>query len=853
MNKTELIKIATAWYKAQNWKVFPFQKQTWNAFLQGKNGLLNAPTGSGKTYALWIPIVLDYIRKNPDYKTRHTPGLKAIWITPLRALSVEIEQAANRFAQDINSGLTVGIRTGDTPQKIRTAQKKQMPDLLITTPESLQLLLSSKGYDRTFKDLNAIVIDEWHELLGTKRGVQIELALSRLKAITPKLKIWGISATIGNLQQAREVLLGPRSEALENSVMIKAKINKKITVKSIIPETMETFPWRGHLGLHLLDEVIPIIRKSKTTLLFTNTRSQCEIWFQRILQKYPEFAGELAMHHGSINKETRLWVEQAIRDEQLKAVVATSSLDLGVDFAPVETIIQIGGPKGVARFLQRAGRSGHRPGEESVIFFLPTHAMELIEASALQKAVKKTVVEDRIPYLNSFDVLVQYMTTLAVSNGFFPKEIYPEVRSTFCYQTLSETQWEWLLNFLTKGSQTLQAYDEYRKVEIEENGLFKVNNRTIAMRHRLQIGTIVSDAVLAVKYLGGGYIGTIEEWFVSKLNPGDVFTFAGKNLELYKVKNMQVIVKKSKQKNSRFPSWAGGRMTFSAQMSDLLREEMFVASELHAGKEAAEDIEAGVSPKTLTASGTDSSMINSKGTTSSIELRALSNIFKRQKKESIIPGKGDFLIETFRTREGYHAIFYPFEGRFVHEAMASLLAYRISLLSPISFSLAFNDYGFELLSDQQIDMQQVFDNDLFSSEYLMDDLEKSLNSTEMARRKFRDIAVIAGMVFTGFPNKMIKTKHLQSNSQLLFSVFRDYEPDNLLFQQAFRETFEHQLEEGRLRMVMERIGKQKIIWKACKKPTPFAFPIITDRLREKLTSEKLEDRVKKMMAQWEEL
>ena len=831
MNKTELLKIADTWFENQSWKPFAFQKQTWNAFLQGKNGLLNAPTGSGKTYALWIPIVLDYIRKNPDYKTKHKPGLKAIWITPLRALSVEIEQAANRFAGEIGTSLTVGIRTGDTSQKIRAAQKRQMPDLLITTPESLQLLLSSKGYDKTFKNLNAIVVDEWHELLGTKRGVQIELALSRLKTVSPKLKIWGISATIGNLQQAREVLLGPESAAFENSVLIRANLKKKITVTSIIPEKMETFPWRGHLGMHLLDEVIPIIRKSKTTLLFTNTRSQCEIWFQRILQKYPEFAGELAMHHGSINKETRLWVEQAIRDEQLKAVVATSSLDLGVDFAPVETIIQIGGPKGVARFLQRAGRSGHRPGEESVIYFLPTHAMELIEASALQKAVKNTVVEDRVPYLQSYDVLVQYLTTLAVSDGFFPKDIYPEVRSTFCYQALSEDQWEWILNFITKGSQTLQAYDEYKKVEVEEDGKFKVNNRAIAMRHRLQIGTIVSDAVLSVKYLGGGYIGTIEEWFISKLNPGDVFTFAGKNLELYQIKNMQVIVKKSKQKSSRFPSWAGGRMTFSAQMSELLREEMFVAATVNS------------SPST--------SLGTTSGGSYSRELKALSHIFQRQKKESIIPGKDEFLIETFKTREGYHGIFYPFEGRFVHEAMASLLAYRISLLSPITFSLAFNDYGFELLSDQPIDMQQVFDNDLITSEFLMEDLQKSLNATEMARRKFRDIAVISGMVFTGFPNKLIKTKHLQSNSQLLFSVFRDYEPENLLFQQAFRETFEHQLEEGRLIMAMERIEQQEIIWRDCEKPTPFAFPIITDRLREKLTSEKLEDRVKRMMAQWE--
>ena len=817
MTRQELLKIAEDWFASQGWKPFKFQKDTWKAYLQKKNGLLNAPTGSGKTYALWVPIVLNYIKNNPDYKTKPKKGLKAIWITPLRALSVEIEQAAERFASGLGTNLTVGIRTGDTSQKERAAQKKSMPDLLITTPESLQLLLSSKNYDKTFKNLEAIVVDEWHELLGSKRGVQIELALSRLKTVSKTLRIWGISATIGNLQQAREVLLGPESEALQNSELIRANLQKKIKVKSIIPETMEKFPWRGHMGLHLLDEVVPIIKNSKTTLLFTNTRSQCELWFQKIISKYPEFAGELAMHHGSINKETRLWVEQAIRNESLKAVVCTSSLDLGVDFAPVETIIQIGGPKGVARFLQRAGRSGHQPGKESMIYFLPTHAIELIEASALQKAVEKKAVEDRIPYLLSFDVLVQYLTTLAVSNGFFPKEIYPEIKSTFCFQAMTEDDWRWVLNFITKGSQSLQAYDEYKKVEIEEDGRFKVNHRGVAMRHRLQIGTIVSDAMLSVKYMKGDYIGTMEEWFISKLTPGDVFTFAGRNLELVRIKNMQVLVKRSKKKTAKVPSWMGGRMTFSAQMSELLREEMYLASEYDSA------------------------------TGKSEELSALTGIFERQKKESVIPKNDEFLIETFKTREGYHAIFYPFEGRFVHEALGSLLAYRISLLSPISFSIAFNDYGFELLSDQEIDMQQVLDNNLFSAEFLMDDLYKSLNATEMARRKFRDIAVIAGLVFTGYPNKLVKSKHLQSSSQLLFSVFRDYEEDNLLYLQSFRETFEHQLEEGRLRQALERIEYQKVVWRNCEKPTPFSFPIITDRLREKLSSEKLEDRIRKMM------
>jgi ATP-dependent Lhr-like helicase len=815
MNRDELYTIAENWFQENNWRPFKFQKDTWKAFLQGKNGLLNAPTGSGKTYALWFPIILNYIKSNPEYQTKHKKGLKAIWITPLRALSDEIRQSAERVAQDLGTQMTVGIRTGDTSTKERASQKKNMPDLLITTPESLQLLLATKGYPKIFKDCSAIVVDEWHELLGTKRGVQMELALSRLKNISKKLRIWGISATIGNLEQAREVLLGTDPNTIENAVLIKAKLNKKITVKSVIPKKMETFPWRGHLGLHLLEDIVPIINNSKTTLLFTNTRSQCEIWFQKILEKHPEFAGEIAMHHGSINKETRLWVEQAIRNGSLKAVVCTSSLDLGVDFAPVETVIQIGGPKGVARFLQRAGRSGHRPGKESLIYFLPTHAIELIEASALQEAVKHTVVEDRIPYLNSYDVLLQYLTTLAISDGFYPEVIYNEIVKTFCYQALSREEWQWLLNFIVMGSQSLQTYDEYKKVEIEEDGKFKVNNRGIAMRHRFQIGTIVGDANLTVKYQKGGYIGSIEEFFVSKLTRGDVFTFAGRNLEFIRIKDMQVHVRNSTKKTNKVPSWMGGRLTFSAQMSELLRDELYKAS-----------TQQNLGP----------------------ELKALKPIFERQRRESIVPKPSEFLIETFKTRDGYHHIFYPFEGRFVHEAMGSLLGYRISLLSPITFSLAFNDYGFELLSDQEIDMQQVLDNNLFATDYMLSDLQKSLNATEMARRKFRDIAVISGLVFTGYPNKNIKMKHLQSNSQLLFDVFRDYENDNLLFKQAFTETFEHQLEEGRLRLALERIAEQEIVWKACEKPTPFSFPIITDRLREKLSSEKLADRIKRMTA-----
>lgn len=814
----ELIDLAESWFANQEWSPFPFQKKTWKSFLQGKHGLLNAPTGSGKTYALWIPIVLEYIQKNPRYHEQHQSGLKAIWITPLRALSVEIQQATQRFADDLHTGLTVGIRTGDTSQKERAAQKKKMPDLLITTPESLMLLLASKGYDKLFATLTAVVVDEWHELLGSKRGVQMELALSRLKSVSPQLRIWGVSATIGNLGEAQDVLLGVDPKYRENSILIKSKQKKKVTVKSIIPSEMDTFPWRGHLGLHLLEDIVPIIKGSKTTLIFTNTRGQCEIWFQRLLEAHPEFAGEIAMHHGSISKETRIWVEQAIRNESLKAVVATSSLDLGVDFAPVETIIQIGGPKGIAKFLQRAGRSNHRPGEASVIHFLPTHALELVEASALKRAVKEAVMEDRIPYLLSFDVLIQYLVTLAVSDGFLPRDIYPEIRTTFCFQGITEAQWEWCLNFISIGSQSLKSYDEYKRVAVLEDGTFKVDNRRIAMMHRLSIGTIVSDAMMMVKYVSGGFIGTIEEWFIGKLKPGDNFVFAGRTLELVRLRNMTAQVRRSKKRSNNVVSFMGGRLPLSSQMSKILREEL--QSDAHYKR-------------------------------ATPELKALEALFQRQKLESIVPAPNEFLIETFKTREGFHALFYPFEGRKVHEAMSNLLAYRLSLLSPITFSLAYNDYGFELLSDQEIDIQGLLDNDLMSVQDVFSDLSKGINASELARRKFRDIAVISGLVFQGYPNKLIKTKHLQSNSQLLFDVFRDYEPENLLFQQSYREMFEHELEEGRLLEVLERIGTQTIVWKTCQQPTPFSFPIITDRLRGKLTSEKLSDRIKKMKIQFQ--
>ena len=799
------------WFEIQKWTPFDFQIEAWDAYLGGFSGIVNAPTGSGKTYSLLLPILLE-AKLDPE---RRSKGPRAIWITPIRALGKEIELSANRAIKGMAIPWKVGVRSGDTSTKERVKQKESPPEFLITTPESLHLLLSQKGTEEYFKNMRAIVVDEWHELVGSKRGVLMELALSRMKKLAPDLKIWGISATIGNMEQSIQVLLGDYFQQNRYKV-IKSTIEKKVEIVSIFPDELERMPWSGHLGIHLLEKVIPIIQASKSTLIFTNTRSFAEIWYQKILAIAPELSGILAMHHGSISATTRNWVEEQLHAGKLKAVVCTSSLDLGVDFRPVETIIQVGSPKGVARFLQRAGRSGHQPGAVSRIYFLPTNSLELTEAAALREAIDRKIVEDRLPYLRSFDVLVQYLVTLAVGDGFRPQEILKELRGTASYSSITEEEWIWCLNFITTGGAALTAYDEYRKVLVDE-GVYKVESRAVAQKHRLSIGTIVGDALMHVKFVSGKYLGTIEEYFISSLHIGDVFWFAGQSLELVRIKEMEAHVRKSKRKSGKVPSWQGGRMPLSSQLSEMIR---FKIDEAANGKEADN------------------------------EMKFLKPLMELQKNRSHLPNKNEFLIEYFQTTEGYHVVMFPFEGRNVHEGLGALMAYRISKIIPITFSIAMNDYGFELLSDQPIPIEEAVETNVLGIESLSTDIFASINSTEMARRKFRDIAAIAGLVFKGMPGKKVKEKHLQSSSQLFFNVFHEYEADNLLLLQAFEEVMDFQLEEARLRQALERIAHQKIIITRPEKPSPFAFPILVDRTREKLTSEKLEDRIRKMKVEY---
>lgn len=819
MKKTVGYQKVVKWLKTRKRKPFPFQEETWASYLEGYSGLVNAPTGFGKTYSVFLAPIIAYLNEEGNgSKRKGKLGLRVIWITPLRSLAKDLARAMEEALFQLDVDWRVGVRNGDISVSEKQKQKRAMPQVLLITPESLHLLLAQKNNDNIFDDLTCIVADEWHELLGTKRGVMVELALSRIKGMVSfrenrTLRIWGISATIGNLEEALAVLQ-PDHQVLK--IIVKAATEKKIQIQSIIPDTIEMLPWAGHLGIKLADKLVPVIKKSKTTLVFTNTRSQAEIWFQHLLKIHPDFAGQMAIHHGSIDYELRNWIEEALHTGVLKVVICTSSLDLGVDFKPVDTVVQVGSPKGVARFLQRAGRSGHSPFETSKIYFMPTHALELLEVAAIKTAAKTQQIESREPFILPFDVLLQYLVTLAVGNGFDNKIIFEEVKNTYAFSELLAEEFDWCMQFITQGGSSLQAYPEFHKVVFDEtDGLWKVTNRQIAMRHRLHIGTIVSDAMLKVKFMTGGYVGMVEEYFVSKLKPGDRFNLAGRSLEFVMVRDMLVLVKRSQHKKTITPSWLGGRLPLSSNLGAILRQKY---SQVLVGEHKEE------------------------------ELKVMKPLFELQESITHVPRADEFLVELIHTKEGYHLFAYPFEGRLVHEVMAALIAYRISRLIPITFSIAMNDYGFELLSDQEIPMDDAIVYDIFSPDNLSADISASINATEMAKRKFRDIACISGLVFQGYPGKYLKNKQFQSSSALFFDVFESYDPKNLLLRQAYDENFHYQLEEPRLLHALNRIQQSTIVLKWAERFTPFSFPIKVDSMRESMSSEELEARIEKMKA-----
>ncbi len=807
-----------AYFQSMGWRPFRFQRSVWNAYMTGASGLVHSATGTGKTMAVWIAPILKWLKENPEtscWNAKRPPSLRVLWITPLRALAGDTENALRGPLQYLELPWRLESRTGDSKASLKARQLKKLPTALITTPESLSLMLTHEHLLEQLAEVELAVVDEWHELLGTKRGVQTELVLARLRQLNPRLQTWGLSATLGNIEQACQTLLGQNTKTRPRIV---AGMNRKrLHLQSIIPNPIERFPWSGHIGTRMVPQVAELLDGTRSALLFANTRSQTEIWYQQLLKQRPDWTGQIALHHGSLDSSVRRWVEDGLRAGKLRAVVCTSSLDLGVDFTAVDLVIQIGSPKGAARLLQRAGRSGHQPGAQSRLAFVPTNALELIELAAAQDAIAAGKLEARPPLNKPLDVLVQHVVTVAIGGGFKADALLKEVRSTMAYQSLTDEEWTWIIDFVVRGGSSLTAYPEYRRVVVDGEW-YQVKEPRIARMHRMNIGTIASDAAMQIKYLKGATLGTAEESFLTKLKPGERFQFAGRVLEMVRIRENVAYVRRTKGEPESIPRWMGGRMPLSAELSEFLRRKIEQAS---AGQLVGR------------------------------EMRSLQGLLELQSRWSVLPQRDELLVERIKTRDGHQLFVFPFEGRLVHEGLAALLALRLSKIKPISFSMACNDYGIVLQSTQPIPIEPALATRLLSVENLVDDVLSSMNATEMAMRQFRQIARVAGLIQGGYPSDRKSSGHLQASSNMFFEVFSKYDSGNLLLEQSRREVLDQQLEISRLRVALERLGQCRVVLTNPSKVTPLAFPLLVDKLRERVSSESLIDRIQRLQRQLE--
>jgi ATP-dependent Lhr-like helicase len=805
------------WFKARGWRPFPFQREVWRAAAAGESGLVHASTGTGKTYAAWFAALRRALRTAPPAGA----SLRALWITPMRALAADTARALAAPLAETAPGWEVGLRTGDTSSAQRQRQSRRLPPALVTTPESLSLMLSRPGAPTELAGLAMVIVDEWHELIGNKRGVQVQLALARLRRWNPGLVVWGLSATLGNLDDAMDALTAfdPADPGAVRGRMVRGRIPKALRIDTLMPAHAGRFPWGGHLGLRMIEPVVSEIEASPSTLVFTNTRSQAELWYQALLERRPDWAGLIALHHGSLDREVREWVEAGIRSGALKAVVCTSSLDLGVDFAPVRRVLQVGSAKGVARLIQRAGRSGHAPGEVSRLSMVPTNALELVESAAAQDAVAAGQIEPRRSPRKPLDVLAQHLVTVAAGTGFVAQELLDEVRTTHAYRDLTGDEWQWTLDFVTRGGASLAVYPEFRRVQADALGVYRVPDEQLARRHRMSIGTIVSDAAMQVAFLTGQKLGTIEESFIGRLKPGDRFLFGGRVLELVRVRELTAWVRRATSARGAVPRWNGGRMSLSSELADAMLQRLAAAQA---------------------------------GRFQGPEMRMARPLLELQARWSALPVPGRLLIERLQSREGHHCFVYPFAGRHVHIGLASLLTWRLARAQAGTFSIAVNDCGFELLSSDEIAPQSWHDPSLFDEGDLLADVIASLDASQLAQRRFREIARVAGLVFHGFPGARKSARQVQASSGLFYEVFRKHDAGNLLLAQAQREVLEQELDLGRLRTALARIRAGALHVTAPARPTPFAFPLMVERFRETLSTERFTDRIARMVAELEQ-
>ncbi|MCP1336196.1 ligase-associated DNA damage response DEXH box helicase [Futiania mangrovi] len=810
LEKEHLLPSAFAdWFSGRGWTPRPHQLAMLEAARAGESVLLTAPTGGGKTLAGFLPSLVDLAGMAEGDASGARPWrLHTLYVSPLKALAVDIARNLEQPVAEMGLGLRIETRTGDTPQARRQRQRTRPPDILLTTPEQIALLLSYHDADRIFAGLKTVIVDELHAMEGGKRGDLLALGLARLRTLAPGLRAVGLSATVADPDRLARWLV-PQPPGGE------AQARRIVGAPGAKPEVAVLFsdarvPWSGHSARHAVGEVMTAIRAHRTTLVFVNTRSQAEVLFQELWREN-EDALPIALHHGSLSVEQRRKVEAAMAKGALRAVVCTSTLDLGIDWGDVDLVIQIGAPKGSSRLLQRIGRANHRLDQPSRALLVPSNRFEYLECLAARVAVEEGALDGEPPAPGALDVLAQHVTGVACGPGVVPDRLHEEVRSASPYAHLDRQTFDRVLAFVETGGYALRRYDRFRRLKASPDGRLVIASRGAAQAYRMNVGTIVEAPMLKVRLtkpgrgasaMGGRMLGEIEEWFVEQLGPGDTFLFAGEVLRLEGLRETDVFVSRAGGAEPKVPSYQGGKFPLSTFLADRVR-----------GLLADREGWGMLSPQVE-------------------EWLAL------QAAKSVIPARDQMLVETFPRGRKHYLVAYPFEGRLAHQTLGMLLTRRLERAGLRPMGFAANEYGLAVWGLR--DMRRVGMDALFEEDMLGDDLDAWMAESALLKRTFRNCAVIAGLVERRFPGREKTGRQVTMSTDLIYDVLRQHEPDHVLLQATRADAARGLLDIGRLGALLARI-RGRIVHRPLARISPLSVPIMLEVGREPIYGSADED------------
>jgi ATP-dependent Lhr-like helicase len=774
------------WFAACSWRPRAHQLAMIEAARVGESVLLIAPTGGGKTLAGFLPSLIDLAA------TPRT-GLHTLYVSPLKALATDIARNLLRPVAEMALPIAIETRTGDTPANRRARQRAAPPQILLTTPESLALLLSLPDAPALFGGLATLVIDEVHALAGSKRGDQLALCAARLAALSPRLRRVGLSATIAHPEAIR-AYVGARR-------VIEAPEGAPPNISVMLPEG--ELSWGGHMGLEAAPGVMARIRAAGLTIVFVNTRAQAELMFQA-LWRLNDPTLPIALHHGSLEVAQRRKVEAAMAEGRLRAVVATSSLDLGIDWGGVDQVIQVGAPKGVSRLLQRVGRANHRMDEPSRALLVPANRFEVLECEAALEGVAARALDGDPPRPGGLDVLAQHLLGLACAAPFHPDAAYAEVRGAAPYAGLSRQDFDDVLGFVENGGYALGAYERYRKLFRDSQGVVHVRSARVARQHRMNIGTIVEAPLIKVRLAGrrgpGPVLGEVEEYFVSLLRPGDTFIFAGRLLRFLRLRETWLEAAEGGQGEPMVPAYAGARLPLTTNLAERVRDLLQDPARWDAFPEPVRDW------------------------------------LRLQRARSRLPGRRDLLIETFPRRGRWYLVAYCFEGRNAHQTLGMLVTKRMQRAGMAPLGFVATDYVLGVWSaNQPTDVAALFDEDM-----LGDDLEAWMAESSMLRRAFRGVAVIAGLIERRHPGAEKNRRQVTVNSDLIYDVLRRHQPDHVLLRATRADAASGLIDLGRVAAMLARV-RGRIVHVKLSRVSPLAVPVLLDIGRESVRTSADED------------